>query len=116
MNFLTTKVIDEGAGKCLGMRRVLPEFLQKGLRNFCLKNFSHRDHEDLVLMWPPEKGLPEFFCKRWAPFFKSKIVERHFYPEFQWFCLVFPGFCPDFRQIKIPVKLRFARQIILFLD
>jgi len=50
MNFLTTKVIDEGAGKCLGMRRVLPEFLQKGLRNFCLKNFSHRDHEDLVLM------------------------------------------------------------------
>jgi len=57
----------------LGMQRIfarnssnLPE---KFVRNICLQIFSHKDHQDIFLVWPPKKGLHVFFCKRWAPFF-----------------------------------------------
>jgi len=64
--------IDGAASKFLGMRKILPEFLQTCLKsffcNFCLQIFSHNDHEVLFLVWLPKKGLHVFFCKRWAPF------------------------------------------------
>jgi len=41
-----------------------------------------------------KKGLQVFFCKRWAPFFKSNNVERHFYRDFQ-------GFCPDLQRFAL---------------
>jgi len=74
--------ISVGASKFLGVRRFfarissnLPGTLFCGV---CLQNFSHKDHEDPFLVWPPKEGLQLFFCKRWSPFMPgfSEILPR----------------------------------------
>jgi len=78
-----------------GVRRILPEFPQtcpkSFLCNFCLQIFSHKNHEDLFLVWPPKNCLHVFLCKPWASYFEIKqrwapflpgFSERHFYPDF----------------------------------
>ena len=80
------------AGKFWGMGRVFawisPNLPEKLLCDFWLQIFSHKDHEDLLLVWPPRRDVHVFFCKRWPPFMPG------FFPAFQ-------GFCPDFQQVKI---------------
>ena len=104
------KQIFEGAKDFCPISPNLPE---KFLCDFCLQIFSHRDHDDLLLVWPPEKGLYSFFCKRLAPCFKVKqcstpilsrfsgILKRYLgiLLEFQGVCQNFQGFCPYLWQI-----------------
>jgi len=105
------KQIFEGAKDFCPISPNLPE---KFLCDFCLQIFSHRDHDDLLLVWPPEKGLYSFFCKRLAPCFKVKqcstpilsrfsgILKRYLgiLLEFQGVCQNFQGFCPYLWQIN----------------
>jgi len=80
--------IDVGAGKFWGVRRIFarisPNLAETFLCNFCQQICSHKDYEDLFLVWPP-KNVFVFFCKPWVSFFKSSNVGRHFYPDFQGF-------------------------------
>jgi len=68
-----------------------PNLPEKFLCDFCPQILSHKDHEDLLLVWPPRKGLHVLLWKRWAPFFEIKQRWRHFCPDFQ-------GFCPNFQR------------------
>jgi len=76
-----------GASKFWGCEGFLLEFPQtcpKVIVQLHLQIFSHKDHEDLFLVWPPKKRSSFVFLKNcW----------RQFCPDFQ-------EFCPDFRQFK----------------
>jgi len=37
--------------------RISPNLPEKLLCDFCLQKISHKDHEDLFLVWPPKRGL-----------------------------------------------------------
>jgi len=54
----------------LGVRRIFarnsPNLPKKFLCAFCPQTFSHTEHEDVLLVWPPKRVV--FSCKLWAPF------------------------------------------------
>jgi len=59
--------------------RISPNFPEKLFCKVCLQIFSHKDYEDLFLVWAPKQRFQVFFCKRWAPFFLefSGILPRY---------------------------------------
>jgi len=91
-------VIGVGAGKRLGVRRIFvsisPNLPEKFLCDVCLQIFSHRDHEDLFLVWPPtERGSCVFLQMLRAIFWSQTTLGAIF-------ARIFWDFCPDFWQIK----------------
>jgi len=69
-------IIGVRAGKFLGVRRIFAQISPNLPKNFnvqfSLQIFFHKDHEDLLLMWPPKTGLHVFFCKPRVPVFEVK--------------------------------------------
>jgi len=59
-------------------------------------NFLPQRSWRAFLVWPPQRGLHVFFCKRWVPFFKDKKHWAPFVPGFlrtlTRFSGIFPGF------------------------
>jgi len=102
--------IGVGASKFLDCAVFLSEFPQtcpKVLCNFCLQIFSHKDHEDLFLVWPlrnsvficfSEKPWASFFevTQRWAPYLPrfSRILPR-FFDNSNWGCACTPASYTD---------------------
>jgi len=89
--------IGVGAMKFLRVRRILswifPNLPKNLLHDFCLQIFSHKNHEDLFLVWLLKKGLHLFSANVAHRFLKSNNVGCHFYPDFQ-------EFCRDFQQME----------------
>jgi len=104
--------IGVGAGICFGGAKDFclnfPKLSRKAFVRFLPTIFSHKEHEDLFLVWPPkEDRILCFSANIGRHFLKSNNVGRHscpdfqgFYPDFQRFCPNFQGFCPNFQQIK----------------
>jgi len=100
----TWPVIDVGAGKFLGVQRILAEISPNLAEKFYLKNFGPLfvrifSHEDRISDNLQKKSLHVILS---AIFFKSKHVWRHFCPIFRDLDKVFT----DFAQISMDLARR----------
>jgi len=104
-------VIGVGASKFLGVRRtfgwISPNLPEKFLFNFCLQIFSHKDHENLFLVWFSKKkrAFMCFSAQVGRYFLKSSDVECHFsqilsiLPRFSEILSKCSGILPEFSEI-----------------
>jgi len=68
--------------------RIFPNLPEKFLCDFCLQIISHKDHEKLILVWPPKKGLHMFL----GAIFLSQTTLGAMFPGFS-------GILPRFSEI-----------------
>jgi len=88
--FLSTQYIFVEPSKCLGERRIFPEFpetCRKSFGEFCLQIFSHNDHENIFFS----------FANIGRHLLKANNVGRHFPRIFKDFVQIFKDFAQIFR-------------------
>jgi len=72
LKFKAGYAINVGASKFWEVQRIFarisPNLPENLFCNFCLQNFSHKDHENLFFGVTSIKGLHLLFCKRWVSF------------------------------------------------
>jgi len=92
-----------GAGKFLGVRRILARSPPNLPEKFCV-TFAQKFSTIKNPFWCDlQKRIHVFFCKRWAPFFEFKQRWAPFFQFKQRWAPFLPGFSgifPGFQQIK----------------
>ena len=66
-----------------------PNFPEKLLCDFYLQIFSHKDQDDLFLMWLPKKVLIGFSANRWRHFLSQTTLGAIFIQIFRNFARIF---------------------------
>jgi len=95
--------IGVGAGKFLGLRRILPEFSQtcpKSFGRLCLQFFPSKIMKTF-LGWPPKKVFVCLSANVGRHFMKSNKVARLFSRIFKDFAQIFKDFARIFNKCKI---------------
>ena len=97
--------IGVGAGRFFGVRRISPRISpnlpRKFLCDFCLRVFSHKDHEDVFLVWPPKKRFSCVFLQALGAIFERKQRWGHFSRSFRDFAQIFRDFARIFNKSKL---------------
>ena len=103
-------VIGVGAGKFLGVRRIFvrisPNLSKQFLCAFSPQIFSHKDHEDFFLVWPPKKVLMCFSATDGCHFLSQTTLSAIFAQIFSDFDQIFRDFVRIFR-VFTQILLRF---------